>query len=185
MEALWRRMVSAICLVAGRYWISHPQWHASRLRWQGITPMPRSYTLSDKALQQRRAASPFARKKRAKEIDRSIPAAVLSAIRDICAAENVALKIEIANHNKHKAELADYMHGFPPLPPTATFADHQRRAALIRGSKIRKGEITGAARGGRPTTQRECARCQAVCDTARGARDHCRVARKAVAELIS
>lgn len=145
----------------------------------------RKYTLSDAALAQRRRVSPFAQKKRATgdAVARELPSALTAAIKDICRQESDALKIEIAEHDRKMAELDDYMRGvYVALPKDAPNSDHQRRAALIRMHKIRTGELAGSSRGGRPRISRACAQCKAPCDSAREARDHCRQARKIVAE---
>lgn len=143
-------------------------------------PTKRPYALSDAALAQRRRVSPFAQKKRAAgATDRNLPAVLVSAIKDICRQERDALNIEIAEHERRKSENDDYMRGiFATLPKDAPNSEHQSRAALIRMHKIRNGELSGSSRGGRRKVSRPCAQCGQPCESAREARDHCRVARK-------
>lgn len=121
----------------------------------------RPYTLSEAALAQRRRVSPFAKKKRATE------------------PHGLILNVDPSQlppaHEIHASDI------FAPLPKDAPHSEHQRRAALIRGHQIRNGTLSGSV-GGRRKVSRACAQCGEPCDSAREARDHCRVARKIIAE---
>lgn len=120
----------------------------------------RKYTLSEAALAQRRRVSPFAAKKRATE-----PCGTNA---DTMAAQVAAMRA-LAVEEFHRI--------LAPLPPDAPNSAHQSRAALIRMHKIRNGELSGSARGGRRKVSRPCAQCGHECGSAREARDHCRNAR--------
>ena len=127
--------------------------------------MKRKYTLSEAALAQRRRVSPFAARKRDAEAPR---------------ANADTLAVQVQTMRALAAEEFDRM--FAPLPKDAPNSEHQRRAALIRMHKLRNGELSGSSRGGRHKVSRSCAQCGSSCDSAREARDHCRVTRKLVSE---
>ena len=125
----------------------------------------RKYTLSEAALAQRRRVSPFAKQKRATEAPASM---------------GLALHVDpSALPPAHEIHASDV---YAPLAKDAPNSEHHRRAALIRVHKIRAGELSGSTRGGRRKVSRNCAQCGTACDSAREARDHCRVSRKLIAE---
>lgn len=127
-------------------------------------PAKRKYTLSDAARAQRVAAN------RARHGNRTTGPEVLSRnITDLIAA--------IQEYQSSTEEFGAIPDIFAKLPKDAPHSEHQRRAALIRVRQIRNGTLKGSP-GGRDRVPRPCPRCNVECDSAREARDHCRVARK-------
>lgn len=134
-------------------------------------PPKRKYTLSDAALAQRLAASHARHGKRATD-----PPALAVGLYDLAWKDGQHIgTVDIYATKPHG--LTGSPDIYAPLPKDAPNSEHQRRAALIRMHKIRTGELAGSSRGGRRKISRACTQCNAPCDSAREARDHCRQAR--------
>lgn len=143
-------------------------------------PNKRKYNLSEAAIQQRRTASAAARQKR------------VAAYTDLCREQE---RVELRRHEPYMDSICfqttsgsivpvspprEFTDIYAPLPKDAPNSEHQSRAALIRMHKLRNGQISGSARGGRPRIARNCPRCGVSCDTARGALTHCPSRKKIV-----
>lgn len=119
-----------------------------------MTPNKRPYTLSEAALRQRKEASAAKLRKRA------------------LSPENLArFTMAIPPHVWN--ESGDIHTMFPALPKDAPMSAHQSRASQIRNHKLRTGQITGTARGGRKSIPTKCSRCGNMCNSSREAWNHC------------
>lgn len=135
----------------------------------------RSYTLSEAAMRQRKAASEAAKRKRIPRHLKGI--ATPSAPQGLATAATLTVTAEDPATNTIwlSSDLVDI---FAPLPKDAPNSAHQSRAALIRQHRIKTGEISGSSVGGRRKVARFCPQCGSEQPGAREAQNHCRVARK-------